>query len=170
MNPIQSIQSVFRNYINFRGRAQRSEFWWFLLFSAISQAVLNLIPFVGEIYGLAILLPSLAVWARRLHDINRTAWWLLLMLLPVIGWIVLLIWAIMPGTSGPNRYGPNPLQPQQDMGGYYQDPSNPYSPPTDVGGYALGSSTEPGGRIYCTQCGAEQQAEAQFCTTCGARL
>ena len=88
MNPLQSISSVFRNYANFSGRAQRSEFWWFALFSIISQSILNLVPFLGWIYSLVLLLPSLAVTARRLHDTGRSALWLLIYLVIILGWIV----------------------------------------------------------------------------------
>lgn len=99
MNPIQSISSVFRNYVNFSGRAQRSEFWWFTLFSVVSQALLNWVPFVGWIYGLALLLPSLAVTVRRLHDTGRSAWWLLIYLGIAIGWIVGMVILIVSVAS-----------------------------------------------------------------------
>ena len=88
MTPIEAVTSVFRNYANFNGRAQRSEFWWFVLFSLISQAILNLVPILGTIYSLALILPMLAVTARRLHDTNRTAWWLILYAVAVLGWVV----------------------------------------------------------------------------------
>ena len=63
---------------------------------------------VGGLFGLATLVPSLAVGARRLHDINRSGWWQLLWLLPVIGWIVVIYWGIKKGDDIPNKYGPNP--------------------------------------------------------------
>ena len=88
MNPIQSISSVFRNYVNFSGRAQRSEYWWFTLFSFITQAILNSFPVVGWIYGLVLLLPSLAVTARRLHDTGRSAWWMMIYVLIILGAII----------------------------------------------------------------------------------
>ena len=88
MNPIESISSVFRNYVNFSGRAQRSEFWWFTLFSFVLQAILNFAPVVGWIFSLAVLLPSLAVTARRLHDTGRSAWWLIIYPILIIGWII----------------------------------------------------------------------------------
>ena len=87
MNPIESISSVFRNYVNFSGRAQRSEFWWFTLFSfVLHQLILGIIAAAVEalsilefIFSLAVLLPSLAVTARRLHDTGRSAWWLIIL-------------------------------------------------------------------------------------------
>ena len=98
MNPVESITSVFRNYVNFRGRAQRSEFWWFTLFSVIVSVVLAAIAsavsafnVVEVIYSLAVLLPSLAVTARRLHDTGRTAKWLLIYVVIIAGWIIGII-------------------------------------------------------------------------------
>ncbi|WP_269087187.1 DUF805 domain-containing protein [Kribbella sp. ALI-6-A] len=60
------------------------------------------------VYGLAIIVPTVAVTARRLHDVDRTAWWLLMAFLPVVGWIVLLVFCVTAGTPGPNRFGPDP--------------------------------------------------------------
>jgi uncharacterized membrane protein YhaH (DUF805 family) len=65
---------------------------------------------LSGIYGLAILIPSLAVSVRRLHDIDRSGWWILIALVPLIGTIVLLVFALLEGTAGPNRYGPNPKE------------------------------------------------------------
>ena len=73
MNFIESIQTCFRKYFTFSGRAQRSEFWWFVLFGTI----LSFIPFINMISGLVLLIPNLAVTARRLHDTDRSGWWML---------------------------------------------------------------------------------------------
>ncbi len=78
MSFTQSVKTCFSNYAVFSGRAQRSEFWWFFLFSVVSSAVAGVVPVVGQIYPLVLLIPSLAVSARRLHDTGRSAWWLLL--------------------------------------------------------------------------------------------
>ncbi|MDE6484486.1 MAG: DUF805 domain-containing protein [Duncaniella sp.] len=110
------------NYCNFQGRASRSEFWWFFLFSNIvgciisplylysgSSAFLNLI--FGIIYyaiSLYFLLPSLGLLIRRLHDTGRSAWNLLWWLLPVIGWIVLIVYLVQDSTPSANEYGPVP--------------------------------------------------------------
>ena len=98
----EAISRGFSNYFTFSGRATRAENWWWALFAIL----LGLIPFAG----LVTLIPSPALGARRLHDINRTGWWLLLLLVPVIGWIVLIVWAIKRGDDGPNKYGPDPRQ------------------------------------------------------------
>ena len=179
MSFTESIKTCLQKYIDFNGRASRSEYWWFVLLTI----ALSLIPVIGWILRLVLLLPSLAVQVRRLHDMERSAWWLLLLVPPItiIGAFVLLIMSIFPGTPGYNRYGPNPLQPQPGTGGYgyYQDPEHPYPPPP-MGGYGESpydtgladtfSEPEPGGRQFCTQCGMQLQPEARFCTVCGAAV
>ena len=77
MNFTEAIKTCFSKYAVFSGRARRSEFWWFFLFSVVSSAVAGVVPVVGQIYPLVLLIPSLAVSARRLHDTGRSAWWLL---------------------------------------------------------------------------------------------
>ena len=118
MNPMEAISSVFGNYTNFDGRATRSEYWWFTLFSSVLMVIVVLlmaaVPVLGAILavlaGLAMFLPSLAVLVRRLHDTNRSAKSLFWLTPPiyVIGAWVLLIILIRPGTQGPNRYGSDP--------------------------------------------------------------
>ena len=65
---------------------------------------------LGTLFDLATIIPSISLAVRRLHDINRTGWWLLLLFALVIGWIVLIVWAIKRGDKGPNKYGPEPRQ------------------------------------------------------------
>lgn len=103
----ESIRACFNKYADFNGRATRSEFWWFMLFLFLVSCALNLINRSGTLAGLfslATFLPSIAVGARRLHDTNRSGWWQLLVLVPVIGWIVLLIFEIQESNAGPNRF------------------------------------------------------------------
>lgn len=111
MTFLESLQTCFKKYIVFNGRASRSEFWWFFLFALI---VPNLIGFFDStlffIICLLILLPSLAVQIRRLHDIDRTGWWILINLVPIIGLIVLIIFFATEGTQGQNRFGPQPIK------------------------------------------------------------
>ena len=116
MGFVEAIRTCFSKYATFSGRAQRPEFWYFFLFTFIAATVGELIdkavvgnPVVGPIISLVLVLPNLAVLARRLHDIDRTSWWLLLYFVPVIGWIALIGFACLPGTLGPNRYGPDPF-------------------------------------------------------------
>jgi uncharacterized membrane protein YhaH (DUF805 family) len=114
MNFGQAISSGFSNYVGFGGRACRSEYWFWTLFAVIVSAVtagidgVTGIPVTNTIAGLALFLPGLAVSVRRLHDLDRTGWWLLLVF-TVIGIFVLLYWDCVKGTDGPNRFGPDPL-------------------------------------------------------------
>jgi uncharacterized membrane protein YhaH (DUF805 family) len=118
MNFTQAIASGFQNYVNFVGRAARSEYWFWILFTILASIVATLIDLalfrsmnfnpLSTIVSLGTLLPTLAISARRLHDLDRTAWWLLL-IITVIGDILLLIWFCLRGTTGPNRFGPDPL-------------------------------------------------------------
>jgi uncharacterized membrane protein YhaH (DUF805 family) len=105
----KAVKTCFRKYADFSGRAARPEFWWFMLFQIIVSALLGIISAKLQGLGnLVMLLPGLAVGARRLHDINKTAWLLLLWLIPVIGWILLIYWAIQPGGASANDYGEPP--------------------------------------------------------------
>jgi uncharacterized membrane protein YhaH (DUF805 family) len=114
----EAISSGFRNYVNFSDRASRSEYWYWALFATLLTLPARIIDMVivagggfspvGAIVGLAIILPGIAVSVRRLHDLDRTGWWLLLCLTGV-GAIVLLVWDCMKGSDGPNRFGPDPL-------------------------------------------------------------
>ncbi|WP_017934211.1 DUF805 domain-containing protein [Nocardioides sp. Iso805N] len=95
----QAVQRFFQKYAQFRGRASRSEFWWWFLLAAIIDVVLNLagrasgaFVAISYIWSLATLVPWLALGARRLHDTNRSGWWQLLLLIPLVGWIILIIW------------------------------------------------------------------------------
>ena len=117
MTPKQSVQTVIGNYANFNGRARRSEYWWFLLvvnvlFAALAFVALlvsEVLIVILAIFALAVILPALAVTVRRLHDTNRSGWWILVNLIPYVGGLVLLVLCAFAGTSGPNRYGPDPL-------------------------------------------------------------
>ncbi len=106
-----SIKTCFQKYADFTGRAQRSELWWFVLFAVVVNILLELVGLeaLAGLFALAVLIPSIAVGVRRLHDIDRTGWWYLLILLPVIGWLVLIYFYIQPGTTGENRFGPDPM-------------------------------------------------------------
>lgn len=93
-----------KKYAQFHGRARRSEFWlWYLVSTVISW-----IPFVGWIWSLIVIIPTLAVFCRRMHDTGRSGWNWLWCLLPIIGWIVLLVYELQDSQYGENQYGPNP--------------------------------------------------------------
>ena len=109
-----AIRSGFDNYVNFEGRASRAEFWWWVLFAILVSIAANIIdaiigaPIFSLLAGLGLLLPNLAMSVRRLHDTNRSGWWILIGLIPLIGFIVLLIFSLEQGTPGPNEHGPPP--------------------------------------------------------------
>jgi len=106
--------ALISKYVDFSGRARRSEYWWFALFNFLAGLIASVIDLaldtriVEYVVTLGLFLPSLSVAARRLHDVGRTAWWLLLMLVPFLGWIALLIFWVMDSEPGDNRFGPNP--------------------------------------------------------------
>lgn len=107
----ESISTCFTKYIDFTGRASRSEYWWFILFSTIVQIVLHIVNdsgVLGGLFSLAVIVPTFAVQARRLHDTNRSAWFILLNLIPIIGWIILLIWFVQKSDEESNLYGAPP--------------------------------------------------------------
>lgn len=96
-----SIQTCFRKYADFNGRAGRPEYWWFYLFLLICNLVLSEISAViGLVFALATLVPSIAAGTRRLHDTGRSGWWQLLWFVPVLGWIVLIVFLAQPGKAG----------------------------------------------------------------------
>jgi uncharacterized membrane protein YhaH (DUF805 family) len=129
----QSVGNVYRNYATFAGRASRSEYWWWVLYSILTSVVIGFVEvqmglgsgmmshggggfqanFAGGplsiLWALANLLPGLAVTVRRLHDLDKSGWWLLIAFVPLIGAIVLLVWFLSRGTVGANRFGEDPL-------------------------------------------------------------
>lgn len=124
MNFVDAIQSGFRRYVDVSTRSSRSEYWFWALFIMLGHAAcgaLDTLVFgtamhegnvgiLGGLFTLATLVPGIAVGVRRLHDIGRTGWWLLIVLVPVVGVIVLIVFAVKPGQPGSNAYGPNPLE------------------------------------------------------------
>lgn len=111
--------SAFKKYATFTGRAQRKEYWFYVLFYAAAIIVLLIIDSVlfgldgmhlfSTLFMLASFVPSVAVSARRLHDIGKSGWWQLLALIPLVGTIILIIWFAKEGDAADNAYGPNPL-------------------------------------------------------------
>ncbi len=108
---------VLRQYADFTGRARRKEYWMFALVSTIISVVLAIFASAlslhnvlspGLLYSLAVLLPTLAVSVRRLHDTGRSGWWLLISIIPLIGTIVLIVFFATDGEGQPNAYGPDP--------------------------------------------------------------
>ena len=104
MNFIDAIKICFTKYADFNGCASRSEFWWWFLFTLVASLALQAVSYnLSGAFTIATFLPSVAVGTRRLHDTDRSGWWQLLYFLPVIGWIVLIVfWA---ESGQPNRFG-----------------------------------------------------------------
>jgi len=108
--------NALRNYITFRGRARRKEYWYFVLFNAIFYLALLLVDYLlgtlsegvglfSLLYNLGVIIPTFAVTARRLHDTNRSAWWMLLYLVPIIGPFVILYFTMQDGDTEANQFG-----------------------------------------------------------------
>lgn len=124
----------YRRYFEFSGRSRRMEYWMFTLFGILVNAAITVVlgrtaytsmgsfvwfdtrlnavgDVVSGLFALFSLIPSLAVMVRRLHDVDRSGWWLLLVFLPILGWFVLFIFTCLDGTRGPNRFGLDPKNP-----------------------------------------------------------
>ena len=158
-SPVEWAMTPLRKYAQFSGRAPRAEYWWFYLGYIILALVLNILTGISEIFGLlgilylALVIPMIAVGVRRLHDIDRTGWWLLAPILPyAIGFammfpammsgaadpanpfnmtglglvsiflllglamaVLVFVFSVLPGTKGPNRYGPDPYGEQENL-------------------------------------------------------
>lgn len=106
---------VLKKYADFTGRARRKEYWMFFLFNlivmiglSIVEGIIGLAGILSGLYSLAVLIPSIAVAARRLHDTDRSGWWQLIVFIPLIGVIILLIFLVQDGKGEENRFGSNP--------------------------------------------------------------
>jgi len=106
MTFFEAIKTCFSKYAEFNGRAARPELWWWVLFVFLASAAASMLgPIASGLFSLAVFLPNLAVAARRLHDIDRSGWWQLIVLIPLIGWILMIYWCVQQGKE-PNRFGP----------------------------------------------------------------
>jgi uncharacterized membrane protein YhaH (DUF805 family) len=116
MSFTEAIKSGFDHYVNFDGRASRPAYWWWFLFAILVAIGANIIDaglgtfgVVSGLAGLALLLPGLSVAIRRLHDTDHSGWWILIGLIPIIGFIVLLVFYLREGDATENRYGVPPV-------------------------------------------------------------
>ena len=137
-----SVKTCFSKYVTFSGRASRSEFWWWILFTWAVSIGLSIVdsllfgetivydggfesstdtPILSGLFSLAIFLPTISVIVRRLHDRDKSGWWYWLALVPLVGIIILIVWWATEGTRGANSYGPDPLGNDGGGGGYGGD-------------------------------------------------
>ncbi|GGJ23730.1 DUF805 domain-containing protein [Paenibacillus hunanensis] len=108
---------VLKDYVNFQGRARRKEYWMYVLISIpiilvlyLLESLIGINGVLTFVYSLAVLLPGLGVIVRRLHDTDRSGWWILIGLVPFVGSIILIVFLCLEGTPGDNRFGSNPKQ------------------------------------------------------------
>lgn len=188
-----AIKSVFTQYVGFNGRARRSEYWYFTLFNSMVGLVLALISIraLSVIWSLVVLLPGLAVMVRRLHDIGRSGWWYLIVLIPIVGAVVLIVFFCTDSQPGENKWGKNPKETYfQSANNYISYGALPYNENINtktcpVCGKPVKESakfcTSCGSQIpeiaerlnaqkICSSCGAEMDKDAMFCTECGTRV
>ena len=105
---MEAVKLFFIRYADFKGRSRRSEYWWANLAIGILGSVISaIIPNLSWIWSLAILIPSVAISIRRLHDIGKSGWWFLINFIPLVGQIIFIIWACKDSTEA-NQWGPNP--------------------------------------------------------------
>ncbi len=159
MNMTQAVRSVLQQYVGFSGRARRAEYWWWTLAVLLAMVVTNFLDVLffaqnvtiqtgvgsvsaehdgplSAILSLAVFLPGLAVSVRRLHDVDKSGWWFLIILVPIFGFFYLLYLFIQQGTDGPNQFGTDPLTDFSDYSvetGVDEDPETPS--PADKPGF-----------------------------------
>lgn len=140
---------AFKKYAVFEGRARRKEYWYFVLFNLFLATAL---AFVSEplyaIYVFAAFIPGITVGVRRLHDIGKSGWWLLIALIPLIGTILLILDLAKDSQPGDNQYGPNPKEPRE------------------------GTASQINAAVpnYCRKCGNQIDIDSKFCTHCGSKV
>ncbi len=136
LDPIQ------KHYADFEGRVGRQEYWMFVLFSIIIQVALDIVrlDMISMLVSLGLLLPSLGLGARRLHDIGKSGWWLLLAFIPIIGWIILIVWLATKTDTAANEYG-NPAVPKV-VGATPAAPAAAATAPVTATDTALATPTE----------------------------
>lgn len=163
---------VLKKYAVFSGRARRKEYWLFALFNLIIAVVLAIIDgaagltvsesgfgLLSGFYTLAVLIPSIAVSVRRLHDTDHSGWWLLIALVPLLGAIVLLIFMVLDEQPGHNRFGPNPKELV----------ASSVAVVATVAGQVRTQADNPTLTVFCISCGTKFPELAVYCPKCGTR-
>ena len=159
MSFTQAVSSGFRRYFDFRTRSSRSEYWWWTLFTILVSVVATIVDEVvfggtaiaDSISSLLLIIPGTAIAVRRLHDVNRSGWWILIAF-TIVGIVFpLFYWSVQKGTQGTNKYGVDPLSAPPAMG--FGD--------LEVDPIFQGHSG------FCHNCGSAMEADANFCRVCG---
>ncbi|MDR2952115.1 MAG: DUF805 domain-containing protein [Treponema sp.] len=166
--------AVIKKYKVYEGRASVREFWLFVLAQIIiglALGILTRIPILGylfwlisSLFGIATIIPSIMVGIRRLHDRDKRGWFLLLMLIPLVGGIILLVFCAMEGTPGENKYGPVP-EDALPISGVLNSGSQPGHT-----AHAASSASVEGKPVFCGSCGAKNERGAKFCGSCGEKM
>lgn len=188
----QAIQSVFSQYTGFRGRARRSEYWFFVLFNIIVHAVIGALVGVCRmsdntrnalitVWELAVFLPNLAVTVRRMHDIGKSGWTILFALIPIVGAIILLVYELRDSQPGTNQYGTSVKYPhgipfvrtQGGTQGSYYVPYSNHTPTSSTATYQP-PQTDYQPSQYNDQQSVQPEAPAEeetgiVCPSCGTR-
>ena len=118
MKIVNAYKDFWKKFLDFSGRTSRSDFWFYVLGAILVGIVTSVIdgiigtPVLGPIVTLASIIPAIAIYARRLHDINKSGWWQLLALIPLVGAIILIVWFATKGDQDKNKYGANPVHTQ----------------------------------------------------------
>lgn len=200
--------TALKKYAVFTGRARRKEFWYFFLFNNLILIALtilgslfrsangpSLFSVLAAIYAIATIVPALAVSARRLHDINLSGWFCLLVFIPLVGGIILLVLCVQDSKPAENQYGPNPKEgpdysttepataadtgngePSTVAAALMSPPDAGKATPDQVDSHASISSQpqaeepKPAPMVFCTRCGASNPAEAKYCYSCGSLM
>lgn len=174
----EAVISAFKNYANFKGRARRSEYWYFSLFSLIVVVAALIIGAIIDniaqdltgigiaiigIYGAATIIPNLSVTCRRLHDVGKSGAYVFFFLLPIVGEILVWVWSFQDGQPWTNQYGADPkgrnMSPfGMGYGGYTP---GPVAPATEEKPRSTPSKKR------CSSCGSEIEIDSVFCPICG---
>lgn len=167
-----------RRYADFSGRSSRKEYWMFVLFNMIFGIVAIVLDnIIGTaiygvgygavyiIYLLAVMIPGLAVSVRRLHDVGKNGWFILVSLIPIIGSIWLLILMCTDSSTGDNGYGPNPLAALAALENAKYGNTSSDSWTSDQTSYTPNQAKKV--QKYCENCGSSMEKGVLFCTSCG---
>ena len=180
MSFTEAVKTCFQKYVCFEGRARRSEYWYFCLFnSLVSLAVMVTGKAIGDgvyetlsgLVSLAFLLPGLGVSVRRLHDVGKSGWYLLMSLIPIVGAVLVIVKLATDGEPGVNQYGPNPKEQPASGETAYSEPRREY---TSARSYTAEPVYEDeimraAASKYCIYCGTKLSPGQKFCSSCGAK-